>query len=158
MVANLDWATKMTVSVSISAETSQCWSPRMNADKRIQELDGPAAPEFDPRPEYIELAAEVMSILSDPTRFRIIFALRQAGELGVGELAENVGKRPSGVSQHLARLRMARMVTTRQEGTRVLYRLAGEHALVLVTEAVKQAEHSVAHGQVPPHHHAPEED
>ncbi|WP_027020429.1 ArsR/SmtB family transcription factor [Corynebacterium sputi] len=111
--------------------------------------------DVDPSSEYIDLAAEVLSILSDPTRIRIILALRRAGELGVGELAESVGKRPSGVSQHLARLRMARMVTTRQEGTRVLYQLADEHALVLVIEAVKQAEHSVAHGQIPPHHHVP---
>lgn len=47
------------------------------------------------------------------------------------------------------------MVTTRQEGTSVLYRLTDEHAVALVVEAVKQAEHAVANGQIPPHHHAP---
>jgi DNA-binding transcriptional ArsR family regulator len=47
------------------------------------------------------------------------------------------------------------MVTTRQEGTSVLYRLTDEHAVALVVEAVKQAEHAVANGQLPPHHHAP---
>lgn len=128
---------------------TECYYVRMNADKKIC---GP-----DPSPEYIELAAEVLGILSDPTRIKIVLALRQADELPVNALAELVGKKPSGVSQHLARMRMARMVTTRHEGTSVLYRLTDEHALALVTEALKQAEHAVANGQMPPHHHAPQQ-
>lgn len=99
------------------------------------------------------MAAEVLGILSDPTRVRIVLALRQAEELPVNALAEIVEKTPSGVSQHLAKLRMARLVTTRRKGTSVLYRLADEHALAVVIEAIKQAEHAVANGQIPPHHH-----
>lgn len=109
----------------------------------------------DTRLELVELAAEVLRLLSDPTRIRIVLALHQHGELPVNALAEIVGKKPSGVSQHLARLRMARMVTTRQEGTSVIYRLTDEHAVFLATEAIKQAEHAVANGQIPPHHHNP---
>ena len=116
----------------------------MDADMRVFGLN--------PGSEYVELAAEVLGLLSDPTRIRIVLALRQAEELPVNALAEIVGKKPSGVSQHLARLRMARMVTTRHEGTSVLYRLTDEHALTLVVEAIKQAEHAVANGHVPPHH------
>ncbi|MGJ3509057.1 ArsR/SmtB family transcription factor [Enemella sp. A6] len=103
-------------------------------------------------PDFVELAAEVLGLLSDPTRIRIVLALRQAEELPVNALAKIVDRKPSGVSQHLARLRMARMVTTRQDGTSVLYRLTDEHAASLVLEAVKQAEHAIAHGQIPPHH------
>lgn len=114
----------------------------MNADMNVCGMD--------PSSDYVNLAAEVLSILSDPTRIRIVLALRQAEELPVNALAEIVGKKPAGVSQHLARLRMARMVTTRQDGTSVLYRLTDEHALKLVTEAVKQAEHAVTNGQIPP--------
>lgn len=110
-----------------------------------------------PSSEYVDLAAEVLGILSDPTRIKIVLALRQSDELPVNALAEIVGKKPSGVSQHLARLRMARMVTTRQEGTSVLYRLTDEHALTLVIEALKQAEHAIANGQIPPHHHLPQQ-
>src|SRR5690625_6814858 len=121
----------------------------MDADTRVCGVD--------PRSEYVDLAAEVLGLLSDPTRIRIVLALRKADELPVNALAEIVGKKPSGVSQHLARLRMARMVTTRQEGTSVLYRLTDEHAVTLVGEAIKQAEHAVANGQIPPHHHAPQE-
>ena len=117
-----------------------------------KEVDG-----AEPSPEYVSLAAEVLRLLSDPTRIRIVLALRQADELPVNALAEIVGKKPSGVSQHLARLRMARMVTTRHEGTSVLYRLTDEHAVTLVIEAIKQAEHAIANGQIPPHHHTPQQ-
>ncbi|HSO70573.1 MAG TPA: metalloregulator ArsR/SmtB family transcription factor [Arachnia sp.] len=108
---------------------------------------------YDVPSEFVDLAAEVLALLSDPTRIRLILALQATDELSVGELAELVGKNPSGVSQHLARLRMARMVTTRQNGTKVLYKLADEHALGVILEAVRQAEHSVAAaGQTPLHH------
>ncbi|MNW62594.1 HTH-type transcriptional regulator KmtR [compost metagenome] len=119
----------------------------MNADNKDCGLD--------PSSKYVDLAAEVFGILSDVTRIKIVLGLRRAGELSVSSIAELVEKSPSGVSQHLARLRMARMVTTRQEGTMVLYQLANGHAATLVAEAVKQAEHSVANG-LPPHHHQPQ--
>lgn len=110
---------------------------------------------MDPSSEYADLAAEIFSVLSDPTRVRIILALRRTEEMSVGELAEALGKRPSGVSQHLGRLRMAHMVSTRQDGTSVFYRLTDEHAAALVTESIKQAEHAVANGEVPAHHRVP---
>ncbi|EMY32768.1 ArsR family transcriptional regulator [Arthrobacter crystallopoietes BAB-32] len=99
--------------------------------------------------QYVELAVEIFSMLADATRVRIILALRDT-ELAVNELAERVGKSPTAVSQHLAKLRLARIVATRQEGTKVFYRLENEHARQLVTDAVFQAEHSL--GGVPAHH------
>ena len=108
-------------------------------DDQGQDLDSP----------YVDLAVEVFSMLADATRVRIILALR-TGELPVGDLAHAVGKSPTAVSQHLAKLRLARMVTTRQDGTRVYYQLTDEHARQLVSDAISQAEHSVdAH----PRHH-----
>ncbi|APT85435.1 ArsR/SmtB family transcription factor [Corynebacterium aquilae] len=114
----------------------------MHADSEINEVS----------PDLIAMAAEVMRILADPTRLAIILELEKHGELGVNALAELVGKKPSGVSQHLAKMRFARLVTTRQEGTSVLYRLVDEHALALAHEAIRQAEHAIAGGQIPPHH------
>lgn len=99
--------------------------------------------------EYVDLAAEVFSLLSDATRIRLILALR-AGELSVGGLAEVVGKSPTVVSQHLAKLRWAKVVQARQDGTRVFYSLIDEHARELVDHAVFQAEHVV---DVIPRHH-----
>jgi DNA-binding transcriptional ArsR family regulator len=104
-----------------------------------------------PDSRYVELAVEVFAMLADATRVRIILALRDAGELPVNRLAEAVGKSPAAVSQHLAKLRLARIVSTRQDGTHVYYRLENEHARQLVADAIFQAEHSL--GGTPRHHH-----
>ena len=100
--------------------------------------------------QFVELAVEVFSMLADATRVRIILALQGHGELTVNHLADLVDKTPAGVSQHLAKLRLARIVVARQDGTRAFYRLANEHAGRLVTDAIQQAEHAL--GGRPRHH------
>ncbi|MFD4365857.1 ArsR/SmtB family transcription factor [Rhodococcus sp. NPDC058521] len=97
---------------------------------------------FNEDSQYADFAAEVFALLSDPTRVRIILALRM-GERPVGELAEQVGKSPTVVSQHLAKLRWGKIVRARHEGTRVFYSLVDDRARQLVTHAVFQAEHVV---------------
>ena len=119
-----------------------CKNLRMNIDMQVCGRD--------PDSQYVELAVEVFAMLADATRVRIILALRD-DELSVNHLADIVDKSPAAVSQHLAKLRLARIVATRQEGTRVFYRLENEHARKLVTDAVFQAEHSL--GTSPRHHH-----
>lgn len=89
-------------------------------------------------------------MLSDTTRVRLLWALIDQ-ELPVNELAERVSKPAPSVSQHLAKLRMARLVRTRREGTQVFYRLENEHVARLVGDAVYNAEH--AGPDVPRHHH-----
>lgn len=121
---------------------------RMHADTKML-----GAPE--PFPDHVEMAAEVLRLLSDATRIRLVLALHRDEELPVNALAEAVDRKPAAVSQHLAKMRMARMVTTRHEGTRVLYRLTDEHAVTLVLEAIRQAEHSAGPGQPLRHTHAP---
>jgi DNA-binding transcriptional ArsR family regulator len=99
--------------------------------------------------QFVELAVEVFGMLADATRVRIILALR-GGELSVNALATAVDKPAAAVSQHLAKLRLARMVATRHDGNKVFYRLADEHASRLVIDAVHQAEHTL--GGRPRHH------
>lgn len=102
---------------------------------------------------FVELAVEVFSMLADATRVRIILALDRSDELSVNHLADLVGKSPAAVSQHLAKLRLARIVATRQEGQRVFYRLEDEHAAQLVQQAIYQAEHSLGGAS---RHHDPD--
>lgn len=104
-----------------------------------------------PESDFVELAVEVFSMLADATRVRVVLALRDASELSVNRLAEIVEKTPASVSQHLAKMRLTRIVSTRQEGTTVFYRLENEHASQLVHDAILQAEHSL--GGTPRHHH-----
>lgn len=88
-------------------------------------------------------------MLADPTRIQVLWALTDA-EMSVNELAETVSKPAPSVSQHLAKLRMARLVRTRRVGTTIFYSLENEHVRQLVTDAVFNAEH--AGPGVPPHH------
>jgi DNA-binding transcriptional ArsR family regulator len=104
-----------------------------------------------PAREQVDLAVEVFRMLSDATRVQLLWAMLD-GEVSVNDLAEAVGKPAAGVSQHLAKLRMARLVSTRRQANQVFYRIESEHVRQLVEDAVYQAEHS-ADG-VPEHHRA----
>jgi DNA-binding transcriptional ArsR family regulator len=119
----------------------------MNAD--TQSIQQPLAQLVDS--QFVELAVEVFGMLADATRVRIIIAL-QGGELSVNTLATVIDKPAPAVSQHLAKLRLARIVAARHEGNKVYYRLENEHASQLVSNAIDQAEHSLG-GQ--PRHHRP---
>lgn len=95
-----------------------------------------------PIPEdQVDLAVEVFRMLADATRVRLLWALLN-DELAVNDLAHAVGKPPTAVSQHLAKLRMARLVRTRRDGTRVFYRIGDGHVRQLVQDAVFHADHT----------------
>ena len=101
--------------------------------------------------DQAELAAELFRMLADPTRVRLLWAL-VGREMSVNELVAHVGRPGPTVSQHLAKLRLARLVQTRKVGTSVFYRAANDHVEQLVTDAVHNAEHvSSEH----PAHHRP---
>ncbi|MEI7932938.1 MAG: metalloregulator ArsR/SmtB family transcription factor [Alphaproteobacteria bacterium] len=64
-------------------------------------------------------------ILADPTRRRIVEALR-AGERPVGDIVREAGIDQSGVSRHLRILHEQGFVTVRPDGQRRLYALRPE--------------------------------
>ncbi|PZU40945.1 MAG: transcriptional regulator [Microbacterium sp.] len=97
----------------------------------------------------VDVAVEVFRLLSDATRVRILLAL-QDGELSVNHIADIVDRPAPAVSQHLAKLRWARMVAVRQDANRAFYSLVDEHALRVVREGMLQAEHAI--DEVPAHH------
>ena len=88
-------------------------------------------------------------MLADPTRVQVLWALVDR-EMSVNDLAEHVDKPAPSVSQHLAKLRMARLVRTRRDGTTIFYTLENDHVGQLVTDAVFNAEH--AGPGIPGHH------
>jgi DNA-binding transcriptional ArsR family regulator len=101
--------------------------------------------------DQVRLVVEVFRMLADPTRVRVLWTLVDH-ELSVNELALRVDKPAPSVSQHLAKLRMARLVRTRRDGTTIFYSLENEHVARLVTDAVFNAEH--AGPGIPAHHRA----
>jgi DNA-binding transcriptional ArsR family regulator len=124
--------------------------PRRQYDRRVCAAT-PA--ERGPLPEdQVALAAEVFRMLADGTRIQILWALIDA-ELSVNEIAGAVGKPGPAVSQHLAKLRMARMVRTRRDGNQIFYQLENDHIQQLVIDGVHNAEH--AGPSVPSHHRGP---
>ncbi|WP_460835790.1 ArsR/SmtB family transcription factor [Nocardioides hungaricus] len=102
-----------------------------------------------PPDEQVDLAVEVFRMLADATRIKLLHQLLHE-ERSVNELADAVGKAQAGVSQHLAKLRMARLVQSRRQGNQVFYRIESDHIRQLVEDALHNAEH--ASGGVPAHH------
>jgi DNA-binding transcriptional ArsR family regulator len=68
-------------------------------------------------------SAVVARALGDPKRLCVLESLA-GGEASVGELAARVSCQVPNMSQHLAVLRSAGLVTTRRDGNTVYYRLA----------------------------------
>ncbi|HEX3794191.1 MAG TPA: metalloregulator ArsR/SmtB family transcription factor [Acidimicrobiales bacterium] len=93
-----------------------------------------------PSQEEFQSAVDMLKLLGDETRLRIIWAL-QHSEHSVNELAKLVGAQPAGVSQHLAKLRLARLVRTRRDGNRIFYMADDLHVRRLVEEVLSHADH-----------------
>lgn len=68
---------------------------------------------------------DAFQVLADPTRRRIVEALRH-GEHQVGDVVANAGVHQSGVSRHLRILYEAGFVSMRPDGQRRLYALRPE--------------------------------
>lgn len=67
-------------------------------------------------------AAAMLKGLANPHRLLILCQLGE-GEVSVSDLQSRIGLSQSALSQHLARLRDDGLVSTRREGTSVLYRI-----------------------------------
>ena len=76
--------------------------------------------------------AEWFRTLGDPTRARILYALLEAGELCVCDLAASIDVAESTVSHALRWLRSAEFVRSRRGGRMIHYRLADSHVRLLL--------------------------
>lgn len=84
----------------------------------------------------------MMGALSNPTRIRVLFALLEAVELSVGELAKLVKMSDSATSHQLRVLRDLGLIRRRREGQRAFYSLADEHLGVLLKESLYHVDHA----------------
>lgn len=76
--------------------------------------------------------AEMFRLLGDPTRVRILFALLEAGELCVCDIAAVVDTSETKVSQAMRLLRNAGVVRNRRDGRNIYYRLDDAHVRMLL--------------------------
>ena len=75
-------------------------------------------------------ALDVLEVIAEPTRRRILDAVRE-GERSVNDLVAQVGMHQPGVSRHLKVLRDAGLVEVRRDAQRRLYRLRPEPLMEL---------------------------
>jgi DNA-binding transcriptional ArsR family regulator len=74
--------------------------------------------------QLLHEAAHRFSLLGDVNRLRILSALHDVGELNTGALAERTDLAVANVSQHLARLMAAGLVTRRRRGPHAYYSIS----------------------------------
>jgi rhodanese-related sulfurtransferase/DNA-binding transcriptional ArsR family regulator len=82
----------------------------------------------DAKDTLYEQFARIGKAVANPKRIELLDLLAQ-GERGVEDLANGTAMGVTNTSNHLQVLRQARLVDTRKDGTRVLYRLADDTVL-----------------------------
>ena len=121
--------------------------PRRRATKRAEAADSlgeePAGGLAMPTDAQVAAAVAALTMLAEPSRLRLLWAASQS-ELDVGSLASVAGVTATAASQHLAKLRLSGLVSTRRDGRRVLYSARNAHVRKLITEALHQADHHVS--------------
>jgi ArsR family transcriptional regulator, lead/cadmium/zinc/bismuth-responsive transcriptional repressor len=80
----------------------------------------------------------LLSLMADPVRLRLIYALDVVQELCVGDLALALGVNEDAVSYALRLLRTAGLVVTRKEGRVVYNRLAADFPAPLRDHCLRQ--------------------
>ena len=92
--------------------------------------EGPAAQMATDEDRAFQRAATIGRAMADPKRLCVLESLAD-GELSVSDLSVRVRCQVPNMSQHLAVLRSAGLVTTRRDGTHIYYRLASERVAEL---------------------------
>ena len=85
---------------------------------------------------------ELFRLLGDPTRVRLLYALVEAGELCVCDLAAVVGVPETSVSHALRLLRTAGIVRARRGGRMVYYSLTDAHVRLLLDVSAEHLRHA----------------
>ncbi len=84
--------------------------------------------------------AETFKVLADPTRIKILHALK-CSELCVCDLAVALNMNTSAISHQLRVLKGARLVKNRREGKYIYYSLDDQHVEVLFAETKEHIQH-----------------
>ncbi len=92
-------------------------------------------PNLSPSAVSLDEAADLAGLfrlLGDPTRVRILYAILEAGELCVCDIASTVTTTETKVSQALRLLRSAGVVRNRRDGRNIYYRLDDTHVRMML--------------------------
>ena len=92
-----------------------------------------AAVPAEPTVEQLRSAANTFALLSSPVRLHLVWLVAH-GSYDVGTLAQRVGMSVAAVSQHLAKLRLAGVISGQRDGRRQLYTVNDPHVLTLIQQ------------------------
>lgn len=92
----------------------------------------------------IDELATGLALYGHATRLKIFALLDQTEQMCVCDLAEVLGLSNSAVSQHLAKLRMTRLVKYRRDAQTLYYSLTDHPLNPLVRVAVKEAKERIS--------------
>ena len=110
-----------------------------NAADCVPGEHGPApAPQFSDA--NVARAARLFRALGDEARLRTLELLAQ-DELCVSEIADATAEDTSTVSHRLRLLHQEHLVARRRQGRHVMYRLADDHVIALVRNALEHVAH-----------------
>lgn len=91
-------------------------------------------------PTLLVEAQKIVKVLSNPTRFQMLFILEQK-EMNVSDLTSLLQLEQSAVSHQLALLRKYQLVSTHRVGKANYYQLNDPHILDLINETLEHADH-----------------
>jgi len=97
---------------------------------------------IEPDTQRLEAGVATFRMLADPTRLHILWLLTR-GPVDVGTLVTATGAHRTAVSQHLAKLRLSGLVSTRKEARNVIYSIVDGHLTRLILEGMNHADHRV---------------
>ena len=99
------------------------------------------------RPEQIAEVAEILRLLGEPTRLRILLACL-AEPAPVGELAARVAMPRSLVSHHLRLLRASRLLRAERSGKQVIYTALDDRVRCIVVDLAHHVLEQESEGEV----------
>lgn len=92
--------------------------------------------------------ADGFKLLGETNRIRILYALLEAGELCVCDLAAVVGVSETAVSHSMRLLRAASIVRSRRDGRMIYYRLDDAHVRMLLDLSREHLGHNETDGNL----------
>lgn len=90
-----------------------------------------------PQDEILYDLAELFKIFGDSTRVKILYALLEAEELCVYDIASLMDVTQSAVSHQLRVLKNSKLVKFRREGKTMYYSLADDHVIRILSQGME---------------------
>ena len=96
----------------------------------------------------LERHAEILTMLGDLTRLKILYALNKGDELCVCDLADILDREVSAISHQLRRLKDRGLVKKRRDGVTIYYRINRNEESQKAFELIESIFHGAEHLEV----------